>query len=319
MDMQLNELQQQIADACGKILERRAGAGRARALRAAGDFDRLLLTDLVEAGFLDLFAEPEAGPLVAELVTEWTAKAVGLAPIGIRSLVAPSIIQGDLPEVIAIAEQGDMGAVRYGAEADMLIVLGGDEARVARRGEFTAETVRSKFGYPMARITEAKGEALPPGSGAVARRWWRIAIAAEIAGTARGAIDLTLRYMRDRVQFDRPIATHQALQHRIVQCHVSADAAVWATREAAFRGAPVELAATAAIIACDAAEQVFYETHQLTGAMGFTLEYDLHLFTMRLQALRHEAKGVRAHARDLINARWPAQASTTESSDARLR
>ncbi|MBU1374851.1 MAG: acyl-CoA/acyl-ACP dehydrogenase [Alphaproteobacteria bacterium] len=306
MDMQLNELQQQISDACGKILERRAGPGRARALRAAGDFDRLLLTEMAEAGFLDLFGEPEAGPLVAALITQWGAQAAALAPIGIRGLVAPSVIHGDLPEVIAIAEQGAMGAVRYGAEADMLIVLDGDEARVARRGEFKAETIKSKFGYPIARITEAKGEALAPGAGAIARRWWRVAIAAEISGSARGAVDLTIRYMGDRVQFDRPIATYQALQHRIVECHVSTDAATWATREAAFRGAPVELAATAAIIASEAAHRVFFETHQLTGAMGFTTEYDLHLYTMRLQTLRLEMQGLRAHARDLIDARWSA-------------
>jgi alkylation response protein AidB-like acyl-CoA dehydrogenase len=307
MDMQLNELQQQISDACGKILERRAGPGRARALRATGDFDRLLLTELAEAGFLDLFGEPEAGPLVGALITQWGAQAAALTPIGVRGLVAPSVMHGDeLPEVIAIAEEGAMGAVRYGAEADLLIVLDGDEARVARRGEFRAETVKSKFGYPMARITEAKGEALAPGSGAIARRWWRIAIAAEISGTCRGAVDLTIRYMGDRIQFDRPIATYQALQHRIVECHVSTDAATWATREAAFRGAPTELATTAAIIADEAAHRVFFETHQLTGAMGFTTEYDLHLYTMRLQTLRLEMQGLRAHARDLVDARWPA-------------
>jgi alkylation response protein AidB-like acyl-CoA dehydrogenase len=306
MDMHLNELQQQVSDACGKILERRAGPGRARALRAAGDFDRLLLTELAEAGFLDLFGEPEAGPLVAALITEWTAQAAGLAPFGALGLIARSVIEGELPDVIAIAEQGAMGAVRYGAEADMLIVLDGDEARVARRGQFEAETVRSKFGYPMAKILEAGGEPLPPGSGAVARRWWRIANAAEMAGSCRAAVDLTIRYMGDRVQFDRPIATYQALQHRIVECHVSTDAAAWATREAAFRGAPTELAASAAIIASEAADRVFFETHQLTGAMGFTTEYDLHLYTMRLQTLRLEMQGLRAHARDLVDARWPA-------------
>ncbi|WP_337186298.1 acyl-CoA dehydrogenase family protein [Phenylobacterium sp.] len=306
MDMQLNELQQQIADACGKLLERRAGPARARALRAAEDFDRLLLAEMSEAGFLDLFGEPEAGALVAALVTQWSAQAAALAPIGARSIVAPSIIHGDLPEVIAVAEQGAMNAVRYGAEADMLIVLDGDDARLARRGEFRAEPVKSKFGYPMARITEAKGEALAPGAGAVARRWWRIAIAAEISGSARGAVDLTVRYMGDRVQFDRPLATYQALQHRIVECHVSTDAATWATREAAFRGAPAEQAATAAIIASETAQRVFYETHQLTGAMGFTTEYDLHLYTLRLQTLRLEMQGLRAHARDLVEARWPA-------------
>ena len=305
MDMQLDDTQQAIHDSCARLFERRAGPGRARELRRAGDFDRLLLTDMEQGGFLDLFGEPEAGPLAAALVTEWTAQAAGLAPVGARTLVAPSVIAGELPLVIAVADQHALGAVRYGAEADMLIVLDGDAARVAPRGEFSAETVRSKFGYPMASISVPGGETLAPGAGAVARRWWRIAIAAEIAGAARAAVDLTIRYMRDRSQFDRPIATYQALQHRIVECHVAVDAAQWTMREAAHHGAPAGLAAGAAITASEAARRVFFETHQLTGAMGFTTEYDLHLFTMRLQTLRLEMQGMRAHARDLVAARWP--------------
>ena len=40
MDMQLNETQQAIHDSCARLLERAAGANRARSLRAAEDFDR---------------------------------------------------------------------------------------------------------------------------------------------------------------------------------------------------------------------------------------------------------------------------------------
>ena len=306
MDMQLNETQQAIHDSCARLLERAAGANRARSLRAAEDFDRPLLEEMEAAGFLDLFADEDAGPLVAALLTEWTAQSAGLAPVGHRLLTAPSIIAGELPLVVAVADRASLGAVRFAAEADLLILVDGDEARVARRGEFTTAPVRTKFGYPMAQVSDVGGEALAAGSGAVARRWWRVALAAEIAGTARAAIDLTIRYLQDRVQFDRPIASFQAVQHRLVECHVLVDAAQWTTREAAYHGAPADLAAGAAISASQAAHRVFFETHQLTGAMGFTLEYDLHLWTMRLQTLRHEMQGMRTHARDLVAARGPA-------------
>ena len=46
------------------------------------------------------------------------------------------------------------------------------------------------------------------------------------------------------------------------------------------------------------------ETHQLTGAIGFTREHDLHVFSMRLQALRLELEGVTGHRRALARARW---------------
>src|SRR6185369_12738623 len=132
------------------------------------------------------------------LITEWGAQSVALAPLGARMLVAPAVVEGELPAVIAVADAEALDAVRYGAQADMLILVDGDEARVARRGEFTATTVRSKFGYPMAKIADVKGASLGPGSADIVKRWWRIAIAAEIAGTCRGAVDLTIRYMRDR-------------------------------------------------------------------------------------------------------------------------
>ncbi|HEX3917412.1 MAG TPA: acyl-CoA dehydrogenase family protein [Caulobacteraceae bacterium] len=306
MDMDLNETQSVIHDACSKLLARRAGPARARELRKTDDFDRLLMIEMDEAGFLDLFYEPDAGPLAGALITEWAASAAALAPIGARVLVAPSVMGDRLPLVIAIADRTNLAAVRFAAEADLLILVDGDEASVAGRGAFEATSVRTKFGFPMARVENVQGTPLLASAGATVKRWWRVSLAAEIAGAARSAVDLTIRYLQDRVQFDRPIASYQAIQHRLVECHVLADAAQWSMREAAFHGAPAELAAGAAVTACEAAHRLFYELHQLSGAIGFTSEYDLHLFTMRLQALRIEMNGVRGHARALVEARWPA-------------
>jgi hypothetical protein len=66
----------------------------------------------------------------------------------------------------------------------------------------------------------------------------------------------------------------------------------------------VEAAATAAAHALAAAGRVFDETHQLSGAMGYTREHDLHVFSMRLPALRLEAGGVAAQRRAVAAARW---------------
>ena len=78
----------------------------------------------------------------------------------------------------------------------------------------------------------------------------------------------------------------------------------WLAYEAAFRGAPPELAATASAYALRASAQVFRETHQLSGAIGYTREHDLHVWSMRLQALRLELGGVEAHRRAVFHARW---------------
>ncbi|MEI9993032.1 MAG: acyl-CoA dehydrogenase family protein [Rhizomicrobium sp.] len=304
MDMELNETQRAIEDSCTRLFARKAGPSRARLLRAEGGFDRPLLEEMQSAGFLDLFDDAETGPLAAALVTEWASTAAALAPIGQRALIAPAAMSDIPPLVVAVGEKGRKGPVRYAAEADLLILLDGDDAQAVRKGDFVAEPVDSKFGYPMARIASAKGTALAAGSGRTARNWWRVAIAAEVAGIGRAALDLTIRYLKDRVQFDRPIASYQAIQHRLVDCHVSTDAVQWAAREAAYHRAPDELAASAAIAAEETAYRLFYEMHQLTGAIGFTREYDLHLWTMRLQTLRQEAGGINSHAHDLVHARW---------------
>ena len=64
------------------------------------------------------------------------------------------------------------------------------------------------------------------------------------------------------------------------------------------------IAAGAAAYALAAAGRVFSETHQLSGAIGFTHEHDLHVWTMRLQALRVELGGVTGHCRALSATRW---------------
>ncbi|MFP6660304.1 MAG: acyl-CoA dehydrogenase, partial [Myxococcota bacterium] len=62
--------------------------------------------------------------------------------------------------------------------------------------------------------------------------------------------------------------------------------------------------AVAASFAIEAAERVFADTHQLSGAIGFTHEHDLHVWSMRLQALRLELGGLSAHSREVARLRW---------------
>lgn len=115
----------------------------------------------------------------------------------------------------------------------------------------------------------------------------RLALAAEAVGAARGAYDLTLRYITDRVQFGRPIASFQAIKHRMADLFVrlnTAEALVVGTAmefdhgDAALAGAEA-LAAWA--MARDVAQAVAAEAVQLHGGVGITWEYAPHLFLKR--------------------------------------
>lgn len=117
----------------------------------------------------------------------------------------------------------------------------------------------------------------------------RLALAAEMAGIATRAIEETIAYTRDRVQFGRPIASFQVVQHRLVDMWADAEfasAAVVNAVEKFGAGQAGELAVLAAKArAGDAAVTVTRRAIHLHGAMGFTDECDIGLFMKRAVAL----------------------------------
>jgi alkylation response protein AidB-like acyl-CoA dehydrogenase len=123
----------------------------------------------------------------------------------------------------------------------------------------------------------------------------------------RAALDYTVEYLKQRRQFGRAIGSFQAVQHRLAECAILVEGSRWLALEAAWLGAPAETAATAAAYATSAAKQVFGEMHQLSGAIGFTHEHDLHVWSVRLQALKLELDGVAGHRRAIAHARWGAR------------
>jgi hypothetical protein len=158
--------------------------------------------------------------------------------------------------------------------------------------------------------TSPKIRALHPDSGGVLRgkpaleRWWRVALAAEMVGTMEAALSLTVAHLAERRQFGQPIGAFQAIQHRLAELHIGVEGARWMTRFAAARDGHPDAAAAAAASASMVADTIVRDTHQLSGAMGLTEEYDLYLWTMRLPALSLELGGAGGHEAALARARW---------------
>jgi alkylation response protein AidB-like acyl-CoA dehydrogenase len=165
-----------------------------------------------------------------------------------------------------------------------------------------------RYGYPFAMLRLGAGEPVDVVPARL-RDWWRVALAVELAGTMTAALDVTVDYVRERQQFGRPIGSFQALQHRLAECAVGARAARWMALEAAWLGAPPEAAAAALSYALVAADRIFADTHQCTGAIGFTTEYDLHLWTMRIPSLKAEAELLGSPGAAVAAERWGKVAS----------
>jgi alkylation response protein AidB-like acyl-CoA dehydrogenase len=174
------------------------------------------------------------------------------------------------------------------------------------------EPVRSGFGYPYARV---RPDVIAGAAGLVALDpdAWRQAItlirAAEVAGAAQAAVATTAEQLRARVQFGRPLATLQALRHRLAEAAVSADACQWLVREAAYTRTGRSVA-VAAQQAQSTAAALVPELVQLGGARSFARESGRPVHTMRLEALRLELGGPDRLARAVNSAPLAAEAGS---------
>ena len=122
---------------------------------------------------------------------------------------------------------------------------------------------------------------------------WRdrahVAIAAEMVGTARRLFDMTLAYAKERRQFDAPIGSFQAIQHKLADLALALERATAAVQYASMtvdaddadrtRAAHVAKAA-----AGEAARRALKDGIQIHGGIGYTWEHDLHLFIRRATA-----------------------------------
>ena len=117
----------------------------------------------------------------------------------------------------------------------------------------------------------------------------RLGLAAEQIGAAQGALDLTLAYIAERVQFGRTIASFQAVKHRCAALLVTIAEArsllhgAAASLDAGESHAALEIEALGAL-AADVAFRAAEEAIQLHGGVGNTWEYDPHLYLRRAQA-----------------------------------
>jgi alkylation response protein AidB-like acyl-CoA dehydrogenase len=316
MNFELDEEQREILQALGSLLERYAGPERAIDLSQEGGYDFALDRALAESGFDGAMdAETGAGALEATLSVEAVARAGGVTSLAADALVGRGVMGRALPGPVALGSGDPSTPVRFGAHARTALWLDADAVRLLAIEPGDAEAVPSSFGYPMGRIGRRAfeaGELLPPGSAAKLRRWWRLALAAETVGTMAAALEQTVTHLKDRRQFGRPIASFQAVQHRLATCAVRVEGSRWLVYEAAYRRTSDERTACAAAHASESARQIFRETHQLSGAIGFTREHDLHVWSMRLRALGSELSGVAGHRRALAAARWGVESAVDE-------
>jgi alkylation response protein AidB-like acyl-CoA dehydrogenase len=162
---------------------------------------------------------------------------------------------------------------------------------LTRRPSITLDQTRKlavvEFGDTPARLIGAEG-----GGWDVLERvldFAAVALAAEQAGGAQAALDMSVAYLKTRVQFGQVIGAFQALKHMaadvLIEVESAKSAAYYALNAAAEDNDELPAAAALAQAYCsDAFVTAAHENIQFHGGMGFTWEASPHLYFKRARS-----------------------------------
>ncbi len=115
-----------------------------------------------------------------------------------------------------------------------------------------------------------------------------VAKCAEMVGGAQAALDMAVNYAKERVQFGRPIGSFQAIQHHCANMVTDVSGSRFITYKAAWEVSEGLPATTDVAIAKtwtgEAYGRVTLLAHQIFGAIGFTMDHDIHLYYRQARA-----------------------------------
>lgn len=133
-----------------------------------------------------------------------------------------------------------------------------------------------------------------------------VARCCEMLGMAQQVLDMTVQYAKDRKQFDRAIGSFQIIQHYCADMFTAVEGMRLSTYQAAWKlseGFPcIAEIAIARAWAIETVEQILGLSHQIHGAMGSAIEYDLHYYTRRLKASELTLRSVDIYSEALAEA-----------------
>lgn len=132
-----------------------------------------------------------------------------------------------------------------------------------------------------------------------------LACAAQLLGAGQAMMDATVDYAKSRQQFGRPIGSFQAIKHALADVFIGLELARPVLFNAALSvGANSRHArrdASAAKVVCGTAANSSSRTAlQVHGAIGYTMEYDLSLWTTKVRALQSSWGTAAVHRRRVL-------------------
>ncbi|GAB3137157.1 acyl-CoA dehydrogenase family protein [Micromonospora sonneratiae] len=306
MHFALSEDQIALRDAVREMLAAQCPPAVVRAAWPDGEKAAVdeLWTALAQMDVFGTAVPEEAGGLgldetdLVPLLEEFGYAAVPLPAAETAMVVTPLLAAvGDprLPDVLSgatrVAVAGADGLVPYGDRSDLVLVLTDTQARLVtpEPGPTLATVDGSRA---LTRLPDTAGDPVTddPELVSTARLHVDLATAAQLVGLGRRMLDLTVEYVGTRRQFGVPVGSFQAVKHHLANALLRTEfaapvvqAAGWAVAQRRpNRATDVSMAA---VLAAEAAQEVARAAIQCHGAIGYTVEYDLHLYAKRTWAL----------------------------------
>jgi alkylation response protein AidB-like acyl-CoA dehydrogenase len=210
-------------------------------------------------------------PLLPTLVT-----ALAL-PDDAKAEWLPRVASGDAVLTAALEE-----IVPYAAEADAILI--GDQLVT----DADVTPVETTSGTPAGVLSGSKSLGGTQIRTEPVRRYWTAALCAMQAGVSAEALRMTAEYTKGRKQFDKPIASFQAVGQRAADAYVDVLAIKMTAQQAAWRlaeGLPADdELAIAKFWAAEAGQRVAHAAQHLHGGIGVDMDYPLHrYFTLSKQ------------------------------------
>ncbi len=155
--------------------------------------------------------------------------------------------------------------------------IGKIEEKMGLGGSETAELIFEDCRVPAENLLGAEGKGFNIAMAALDGA--RIGVGAQAIGIAEGAIDLSVKYVHERVQFGKPIAVLQGIQWYIADMATKTEAAKWLVYYAAYlEEAGKPFSKEAAMCKLNASENARFVTNlamQIHGGYGYMKDYPL--------------------------------------------
>jgi alkylation response protein AidB-like acyl-CoA dehydrogenase len=276
-----------------------------------GPWDRL-----AEMGVLHVLVPAAAGGLGLDFcslvaILEETGRVALPHPVVETAAVAAPLLGRRLEAQLVGACLGGE-PVACAGDLDLLVIDDGGSLLLAERGQWEVEELDAVDGARrLGRVLAVAGEAevLAEGPAVVTAALDRAALgaAAQLVGLAQAMLDLAVAHVRERHQFGVPVGSFQAVKHQLADCLTELAFARPAVYRAAWSVAHdlpgrSEDVSTAKALASDAAALVARRALQCHGAIGYTVEHDLHLYLKRAWALQRAYGDPAWHRRRLARA-----------------